>query len=71
MKTAKRGIGRNWSNDALVELHRVIDLERDSKLWLAMERAIGRVEEAIDEADKVALAAVEAEKRLAKRHRRK
>lgn len=70
MKTAKCGIGKSWSRDALAELHRVIDEERDSARWLKMSRALANVEVAIDEADKVALGAVAAERRLARRARR-
>lgn len=59
----------SWAMDALRELHRVIDEERDNASWLKLQRATSRVHDAIEEADKVAIAAIEAEKRLARRAR--
>lgn len=71
MKKPERGAGMAWAMGALRELHRVIDQERDNQRWLMLQRATGRVQDAIEEADKIAIAAVDAEKRLARQRRRR
>ncbi len=65
MKTQRTG----WASDALAELSKAISEERDSAMWLRMARAAARVADAIEEERKVAVAAVEAEKRLAEGER--
>lgn len=63
-KTTCRSKG--WADGPLSELHRTIDAERESARWLEMARALSCVEAAIEEERKAAVAAIEAEKRLAK-----
>lgn len=58
-----------WASEPLAELSRAISEERDSARWLQLARAASRVAEAIEEERKVAVAAVEAEKRLAEGER--
>lgn len=66
MKTWKRwkklrfsGSGTNWSKDALDELQREIDGDRDSARWLRMSRALSRVRQAIAESDKLTNSALD------------
>lgn len=56
---------KGWASEPLAELSRAISEERDSARWLTLARAASRVAEAIEEERKVAVAAIEAEKRLA------
>lgn len=56
---AKAGSASGWSRDALADLQREIDRDKDSARWLRMSRALSRVREAIAESDIISAAASE------------